>query len=262
MFSTSYKSPQSIGKSYGPYLGGLCKWWYTFIQHLDGFPVIDPLTQQLSAEPILKAGKNWYGPVNVPDRQLGWEEQSLRSPAGQFYRQKINGFSPGLDIINHINQQNVSKHQIIVVAKLRAGGFFIVLGNNRTGMDLDHSTGSGLGSSEIPGTKLQFSIDTKDKALVLSSFQGEDSVPPPIFGININRSDMEFYDFNPAGDTVINWTPEMVARFGAYPTIEVWPLDPDTGNYYRGAIPIDAQGDPPVSFTIRNNGGLGKIKIM
>lgn len=262
MYNTEYTSLQTIGKSYAPYIGGIVKWWYTPIENLDSFPIINPVSQKLAAAPVLKAGKNWYGPVNVPDKQLGWNDQTARSAAGLFYKNKISGFIPGHDINNHINQANLTRHQICVVAKLRSGGFFIVLGNDQVGMDIDHDTSGGIGSNDTPGTKLIFSIDSKDKAYPLDEFQGDQSIPPPIFGINIIQADMEILDFNPAGDTEIAWNAGMIARFGAYPTIEVWAKDAGTGQFYKGNMAIDAVGTPPTSFIIRNAGGEGKIKIM
>lgn len=262
MFSTEYKALQTIGKSYEPYIGGITKWWYTPIENLNEFPVINPATQKLISEPVLKVGKQWYGPVNVPDRQLGWEEQMNRSVAGRFYKQRIQSFFPGNYAGSHINIGNLVAHEVCIVAKLRAGGFFIVLGNDQSGLDLDDSTSSGSGSTDVPGSKLMFSMDTKDKALVLDTFLGEGSIPPPIFGINITRSDMETIAFNPIGDTVVEWTGDLIARFGQFPTIEIWAKEAVTGNYYKANIGIDAVGDPPISFIIRNNGGDGKIKIM
>lgn len=262
MHSSEYANIQTIGRSYAPYIGGICKWWYVPIEDIDSIPAIDPISQKLISEPVLKAGKSWYGPVSVPDKQLGWSDQSARSAAGLYFKNKIVGFIPGHDILNHINQSNLSKHQYCVVSMLRAGAFFIVLGDNENGMDLEQDTNGGIGSNDTPGTKIVFSIDSKDKALALDEFQGLHSIPPPVFGINITQADMEIIDFNPSGDTEIEWNAGMIARFGAYPTIELWPKDDVSGNYYKGNMAIDAVGAPPTSFIIRNGGGQGKIKIM
>ena len=263
MYQTQYNSLQTIGRSFAPYIGGICKFWYTPIENLNGFPVIDPSTQKLSAEPVLLGDRNWYGPVNIPDKQMGYTEDNARTTAGLYYKRKLTGFIPGHDAGTHINTGNMALHQFCIVAKLRAGGFFIVAGNDQAGLDFDESYLSGSGANETPGTKISFSDEAISKAFALDSFLGENAVQPINYSIITTQSDMETIDFNDAGDTVIDWTiNNRITRFGHYPTIEVWPLNDATGNYYKGNFAIDAIGDPPTSFIIRNAGGHGKIKIM
>jgi hypothetical protein len=143
-----------------------------------------------------------------------------------------------------------------VIAKLRAGGFYIVLGNNEFGMIAEIDYNTTIGVKDTPGTKLILSDECLHKALVLANFLGDNSLPPTISNstiTNVSRVS-ELIDFDSTSDTIISWTSDRVAKFGNYPTIEIWAWDDTKGAYYKADIPIDAVGDPPTSFIIRNSG--------
>jgi hypothetical protein len=78
-----------------PYLGGFCQWWFIPAADVATWYPVSLITQKMETEPLLKAGKNWMGPIRVPDKKLGWEESQERSKAGIFYRHKVSGFHPG-----------------------------------------------------------------------------------------------------------------------------------------------------------------------
>src|SRR4051812_44916971 len=122
MYQTAYLPLQSIGRLRVPYVGGFCRWWYTPIENIDVFPPINPLTQMLAAEPTLKAGATWYGPVNVPDSHVGWDEEMQQGKPGHWYKEKVEGLMPGMDRNSHINLQNHAFHQFVIVGKARSGG--------------------------------------------------------------------------------------------------------------------------------------------
>lgn len=168
----------TLGKTSGKFTGGLCRWWYTPIENLDDFPAVDPLTQMAFAEPVLKTDKTWYGPVSVPDNQLGWEEDSQQSKAGIFYKQKVSGIITGLDADTHINLQNMAYHQFCIVGKARSSGNHYIIGNNESGLDLAISSTTGLGADGTPATKFSFSGESIDRALILKSFLGANSMLP------------------------------------------------------------------------------------
>ncbi len=262
MFNTAYKPLQSIGKSLAPYVGGICSWWYVPIQYLDGFPAVDTLTQMLLSEPALKAGKNWYGPVNIVNKELGYIQVQTKTAAGPLWKRKVTGFLQGNDSASHINMSNLAYHQLCIVAKLRAGGFFIIIGNNEAGLSLVNEFDTGNGQMDTPGSKLSFVDEAKHSAMVLPSFDGIDSQPPPGGEtITITVHDMEEFYMSLLGDTAIEWTSDLQTRFGNFPTIECW-ADDGADSYYRANFAIDwATAASPKTFIIRNQGAAGVIKI-
>lgn len=179
MYQTGYLPLQSIGKAPGDYVGGFCRWWYTPIENILYFPGANPQTQRLINEPILKAGTSWYGPVNVPDEQTGWREKDADNKAGTYYKEEVTGFIPGAETKNHINLGNLAHHRFCVVGKLRAGSFYLIIGNEFAGLRLSHESGSGKGSMDTPGTAITFTGDFDHKAQVLSDFSGGNAIAPP-----------------------------------------------------------------------------------
>lgn len=261
MHLTQYIPLVSLGKSFGSYLGGICNFWYTPIQNLNGFPVINPATQFLQSEPALKAGTNWYGPINVPNNELGFEQQSAKSNAGTFYKQKISLQIPGFDTYTHTNLDNTMPHQLCVVAKLRSGGYFIILGNDAVGLDVDINETTGIGAANTPVSKLVLSTESTTRAMVLPSFAGTNSQPPFIIPTATPMANItETIDFNTTGDTYIAWTLLRQTNFGIYPTMQLWAKNAD-GSFSEGHMPIDTQGSPITHYIVRNAGGEGKIKL-
>jgi hypothetical protein len=169
MYSTAYLPLHTIERL-DVFTGGFCKWWYTPIESISSFPAVDPVTQKLNGEPALLAGKVWYGPVKVPESKTGWEEDLTRSKPGISYKEKVEGFQAGLSAGSHLNLENLVHHQVCIVGKVRSGGFYIVLGNDVAGLDLDVIATSGVGSVGMPGSKLAFTGEFKNKALILSTF--------------------------------------------------------------------------------------------
>lgn len=167
---TRYQNLQTIASTTDPFIGGFCSWWYTLRENVLQWPEVNPVTQKLSDEPILKAGKAWYGPVNVPDTSVGYTETQEVDRSGLYYKQRVTGIIPGNDAASHINLQNLTYHQFIIIGKVRAGGFFLMVGGRYAGMRLDHETTTGDGQPGAPGTKLAFTTQSAFKAKVLSQF--------------------------------------------------------------------------------------------
>jgi hypothetical protein len=170
MYSTSYLPLEAVGRLLVAFTGGFCKWWYTPIQNIASFAAVDPVTQLLSSEPALHAGKVWYGPVTVPESKTGWDEDLQRTKPGISYKEKVEGFVAGMSARSHINLANLAHHQVCIVGKVRSGGFYIVLGDDVAGLDLDVNASNGVGSVGMPGTKLAFTGEFKNKALILQNF--------------------------------------------------------------------------------------------
>lgn len=63
------------------------------------------------------------------------------------------------------------------------------------------------------------------------------------------------------GNTVVEWTPELIALYGNYPNIEIWFPNDSSNGFYKANIPVDSTGNPPTSFIVQNGGQSGQIKI-
>src|SRR5205085_10084330 len=136
-----------------------------------------PLTQQLSDEPVLKENRAWLGPVKVPDHQAGWTQTTQKNIAGLSYKQQVEGFLPGVDQSSYTNLSNLDSHKFCIVGKLRTNGILLVIGNDISGLDFTGDTTSGMGSKDTAGTKILFTGETMDKAVILPAMFVDDSSP-------------------------------------------------------------------------------------
>jgi hypothetical protein len=267
MSNTEYLNPQTIGQILVPYLGGFSKWYYTFIENISTFPDVDPETQYLATEPTLLPGKTWYGPVTVPKNMVGFVESSVFGKPGHSWKTKFMATQPGSNMNVDVNLDNLIHHQICVIGKLRSGGYWKVIGNKKKGLSLDVESDSGIGNKAFLN-KLTMSFESRYKGPVLTIFSGDNSLPatlPPGLNVTIVKPDSMDVTMNEDflvddGDTVINWTPEYIARFGEFPDIEAW-VEKD-GGFDKANILIEALGNPPTSYIIHNGGAPGTIKIM
>lgn len=253
-----------------PYAGGFCRWWYTLIENIAVFPTVDPLSQILLGAPTLKADTTWYGPVNVPDGQLGWDENMQQGKPGPWYKQKVFGFIPGFDAESHINLQNLAYHQLVVVGKVRAGGNFFIIGNGEAGLEFVSDLSTGQGAAGTPGTRLTLVGESIDKALILPAFAPANSLLPPGSSATAgsssggsNASDMETISFTNVNIITVAYNSTRRTRFGDFPNIEVWQLDPATGQYYKNTaaeILVDNQPPNQSTFTVKpGNNSTGFI---
>ena len=191
-----------------------------------------------------------------------------RNPAAvNKYLGEVIGLMPGANSTAHINIGNLAQKQLCIVAKLRAGGFYIVIGDDEFGMRLSTQFSTGVGWKDTPGTKLTLTLDSNHKALPLTSFMGDPSIAPVdvnVFsggGSNNSALPNLLIPFNESGDTTINWTSALIIQFGQFPTIELWEWDSDRNIFCKADIPIEAVGNPPTAFIVRNGGGVGFINI-
>lgn len=268
MKTTEYFAPQTLGQIYVPYVGGFSKWYYQYSENVNGFPGINPRSQYLTGEPVLKAGKSWLGPVTVPKSMVGFIESTARTKAGLYYKTKFQASMPGSDMNVDVNFDNLAHHQVIIAAKARSGGYWKVFGTNKKGFTVDIETDSGMGNRPVFMNKLVLTYESPFKNPVLASFSGDNSTPatlPPGVDVTIYKPDSMEIDLNTngavdGGDTIIDWIPSYVTRFGNFPQIEVWTEVGD--GYEKAPIPIQATGTPPTSFIIRNGGAPGIIKII
>lgn len=253
MVITEYMPHQTLGPSYMPYNGGVCTLYYTFIENIASFPTINPANQQLTGEPVLKPGATWYGPIDLPDSLTGFTETTARTKGGIYFKTKGVAAIPGSNSDVHINLGNIAYHQLCVVAKLRSGGFWVVYGNDRKGMDVDIEAATGEGAKSVHLNKLSFTYECPNRSPVLPSFQGDNSQPPASGSttiIIINQPDMERIDFTNQTTVSVEWTIDRRNRFKEMPIIECWLLQndqsaPNYGSYYLANISITLDAAPP-----------------
>lgn len=267
MYQTGYKGVTTLSAGL-PFNGGFCKWWYAKREDILAWPAIDPLTQFLSAEPSLKPGCTWYGPVKVPDGSLGFEEPTKRSGAGIYYQQKVSGFHPGDDAFSRNNIANMQYHEFVVVGLKRAGGFFLVLGHKDKGFLFNHDYSSGKGRKSTAGSDIAFTLQSINNGLVLESFSMSPATPPPSYftatGTVVGDANAsEIIPFTDADATVdIIWNSVRRAAFGDMPLIEVWQINPGgDATLFNTTISVDAAPPANTSFTVYLPGIAGFVVI-
>lgn len=234
-------------------------------------PSIDPTNQWLDAAPTLVEGASWYGPVTVPDDQLGFEEISARGKAGPYYKQKVYGFYPGDDSVSRIKMENLPYYEVVVVGKLRAGGMWLILGTDQLGMQFDADFKSGPGAIATAAHDFAFTIESPWKALILPEFNGDDTDDGSGGGNGDDSGDCQC----PNKDEIITfteldvvkafeWNDERKAKFGSFPLIEVWYNDTDSGNKHLANVPILVDAFPPdtAEFIVQNAGGMAGIIVI
>jgi len=174
MNQTSYNGVTNFIKGL-PVIGGFCKFWFIPIEEVESMPVINPANQVLKTEIVLKAGKAWRGPVPVPDAQLGFTETLKTSNSGPYYEIKVGCAYAGDIPAARVNIDNMGYSQYMIVGQLRSTGFFVVIGNNEVGADFTGNFDSGNTNSNGALNTISFAIDQVNKALVLPSFNGNES---------------------------------------------------------------------------------------
>ena len=248
MYQTAYTGISNLLKAI-PYLGGVCQFWFIPVNEVESIPNIDPVNQYLLAEPVLKTGKVWRGPVPVPDAQLGFTETQENAAAGPYYKQQLQAQHPGDVPAHRVNLDNMAYGQYLVVAKLRSGGFYVLLGSLDSPLNFDHDFSTGPGSNDDAKTKIAFTGESIYRAPVIPNFAGNDSGfitpcdgPPPS---PPNQS--EIISFTAQTLVTIDWTPTRISKFGVFPEVECYVLGPDT-LYYKAAVQPYIDAAPP-SFT-------------
>jgi len=267
MLQTGYKGFTTLSKGL-PYFGGFCKWYYADKAQLLPLPAIDPLSQYLSAEPTISG--SWFGPVQVPNDQLGYEETPKRDAAGLYWQHKISGFHPGDNPSSRINIENMHFYEFVVVGKMRAGGMHLLIGSKEHGLQFDAAYSSD--GKKAAGNNFTLTANLLNKALVLPSFAGSDLIPPAESGNSSGGSgapvvssslEPELIPFTTEPFIDIAWNALRQERFGSYPLIEVWYME--QGIYRINPAPIITVNElPPLTtaFTVTiNTPGPGLIVI-
>lgn len=270
MQATGYKGITTLSKGL-PYRGGICKWYYTPLENIGLWPAVNPLTQYLTAEPILQNGATWYGPVHVPNDTLGYSEKLERGRAGISYNTKIEGNYPGDSADSRVNLENMPYHRFAVVAQMRAGGLFLLIGAPEAGLQFATEYLSGEGATDAAGSKFAFTGNHLYKAFVLPAFAGANTTPAPgssgggsgSSGGTSGANDVEIIPFSNQASITIPWTAGRTARFGSYPMLQVWFTDiAATPQLVQVPILVDAAPPLQTNFIIDLTGNANGYVII
>jgi hypothetical protein len=242
-----------------PYDGGICEWVYANTQDIDTFPEIDPLTQELLMQPILKTGATWCGPIKVPNDHLGFIEMQKQVAAGTYYEQKIEFHQAGDNRVNRVIVENMPYYQYIIIAKMRSGGFWMMLGNKEAGLKFSHNTDLGKGLQNAGKSEMFFTIKSLNKGFILPSFAGSnsDAVNGSTTSTTSAANDVEkiTYSTTNVDPTItINWDSSRKKRFGIYPLIEVWSTETGTPTLDTAPIITCDSITNPTAFIINRTG--------
>ena len=265
MYQTGYKGITTFSSAL-EFVGGFCQWYYTPKENIAVWPAIDPATQFLLSEPELVGGATWYGPIKVPDTKLGFQEEQQQTAKGIYYKQKVSGIYPGDSATSRVNLENIPYHEYVVVGKMRAGGLYLILGNQDYGLNFLHTYKGGEGVKGDAGSEFSFGMDSLTKAIILPAFLGDNVTPPPdgdgSGGGTVAVTGQEIIFFTNVSEVPIPWTTARQANLGIFPTIQVWFTDEGTPHIARVPILVDAQPPGQTLFTIQNSGpSTGFIKM-
>jgi hypothetical protein len=233
---------------------GICKIQVAPKEWLDTDVVPDFLTKNVTAPIILITGKSFID-LNFIWPSYEYNEKPKSSKHGSFTEVSLSGAinytSP--DILATL--ETLEYHELVAVVTDSRRQRRII-GNKEQGLSLTFSNKNANLSNSTNAIEVNMVMEQEGK--------------PPFYGWNLSTSSpstgggyycnivVEEIDYNVAGDTVINMIPARIKAFGRWPNIDLW-NDNGDGTFTKGNMPIDAIGNPPTSFVVRNGGGVGKI---
>lgn len=260
MFQSSFTGIKPLQRNTS-YRGGFCQFWYTEIDNIATFPRVNAANQQLVDEPALVAGASWFGPIPVPKDQFGFSEAFERTKAGPYYKYKIEGTHVGDSVESRVNIENMTYPKYLVVGKVRAGGFYILIGTLDSPLSFDPDFDSGKGPSDTAGTKYVFSTEHISKAYILPSFAADQQASDNGSNGNGGNGNManqkEIIPFVNKSLVNIPWTATRLGKFGTMPLIEVWIDDGVNPPFLNMGGNIEVDQAPPAMTELNVNLGLG-----
>lgn len=232
-------------------MGGFCKFWYIPVEDIAVFPRVSASSQKLVDEPLLVNGAGWFGPIEVPRDKLGFSELMQSSKAGPSYTTKLEGLHVGDSAESRVNLENMPYHRYVVVGKVRAGGFCIIIGTPRSWCNFLPEYKSGNSTTETAGTSFSFITNHISKPYILPAFLA-DTISSGI-GVEgsggastMNKSETIFFENQ--GMVNIPWTATRQEKFGSFPIVEVWIQELGQKPFlsFGGNIEVD---HPPPAFS-------------
>lgn len=266
MFQSSFTGLKPLHRN-SSYRGGFCKFWYIPVENIGTFPRVNALNQWLVDEPTIINGASWFGPIEVPRDRLGFSETPKRSKAGVIYEYKVEGLHVGDSAESRVNLENSAFHRYLVVGKVRAGGFYMLIGtvDSPCRFDAEYKTGGG---GDTAGSNFIFSSEHISKAYILPSFNaattGSGIGGGGAGGVD-TMNNKEVIPFDNVLSVAVPWTPTRQSRFGSFPIVEVWMDDGVNPIFLNMGADIRVD-QPPPAFTqmdviIGGGGSSGFIVI-
>lgn len=239
------------------YVGGLRRFWYLPIEDVAAWPRVNAANQHLVAEPQLKPGKAWFGPIDVPRNKLGYTETAKRTKAGPYWEIKVDGTYIGESQLSRIQIGNMLYHRYLVVGQVRAGGYFLLFGSPDCWLDFTPEVRSGNGPDDTTMVPLSFSTESVANAFILPSFTsatiGQAIGATPGGSTTMNQKEIIY--FADAPQITIPWTPARLAKFGQIPAVQVWLQEGTDPPFLANAGSIELDAPPPSTTEIRVNLG-------
>jgi hypothetical protein len=181
-----------------------------------------------------------------------------RTKAGPYYKYKLEGVHIGDSVESRVNIENMVYHRYLVVGKVRAGGFYMLIGSVDSpcdSFDPDFSTGNG--PADTSQTKFVFTTDHISKAYILPSFAADTLAAGDGSNGNGGNGNManqrEIITFNNVPSVNIPWTNSRNGKFGSMPLIEVWLDDGVNPPFlsFGGSIECDQQPPAMTEINVR-----------
>jgi hypothetical protein len=260
MFQSSFTGIKPLQRNTA-YAGGFCQFYYIPVESIATFPRVNAANQQLTDEPTLVAGAYWFGPITVPKDKLGFSEDFDRVKAGTYWKYKLEGVHIGDSVESRVNIENMVYHKYLLVGKVRAGGFYILIGTVDSPCSFSPPFTTGFGPADTAKTNFVFTTEHISKAYILPSFNADVLAAGAGGNGNGGNENManqrEIIQFNNSQQVNIPWTNTRQNKFGSMPLVEVWIDDGVNPPYLSmgGNIEVDAQ--PPAMTELNVKLGLG-----
>jgi hypothetical protein len=258
MFQTSFLGLAPLHNNTA-YKGGFCKFWYIPFENTGVFPRVGP-NQQLVAEPVISPGASWFGPIWVPRDKLGFSERMRRSNAGVYYELKVEGVHMGDSSASRINLENMPYHKYLLVGKVRAGGFHMIIGTKESPCRFDTEFNGGNSPAENAQTTFAFYTEHISKAFILPSFTADTTAPGAGGGDGGDpnmANKKEIIPFVNQAAVSIPWTATRLEKFGSFPIVEVWIEDGANPPFLNMGANIECDQPPPGFAELTVNMGNG-----
>jgi hypothetical protein len=141
MYENVVKEVAGLDQASRIYPGGLCEAFFTPIENVFEWPVIDPVTGIVSGDIVLKPGSVLYTAQLNPQTQ-GFDEKTQESNAGRFHPMEIKATLPGNSVATILTLATLIFHRHLVVFEER-DGLYRFLGDEDSGAELEYDYTSG-----------------------------------------------------------------------------------------------------------------------
>lgn len=159
-------------------VGGLCYFYFTPVESVLQWPVINPLSGTITDDLVLKAGKSWLR-CEVIEKDRSFSENQKSEDPGDFFEMNITGFLPNDTPVNTYTTNLMKNRRFAIVTKER-NGIMRLIGNSHSGATFIQSYSSS-DANGARGRSLSFQWQSPDSApLYLTAVTADgDVINPP-----------------------------------------------------------------------------------